>query len=495
MALTGPLKLVRNAALILVILAFLLFFGQPTSNSAGDGAVAEIDGKRIGRDLYLIYRADLAQGTRDQFPPDMDPEQINNQIDRQALENLIGREVAAIEAGRMGLTVSDEEFGRYLGDRPDLRDSQGRFSQDRVDRVWRNSRFPSERAFMDDLRQSLLLRKFSQLLARSVRVSDAQVKGLLERGRLRVTLNYAAARPAAFTDTLEISDGEVQSFIESEPERLAEAYQSRLDEFNQPEQVRVSHILFEGEDGRSRAEAVRARIVGGEDFATLATELSDDAGTRDKDGDLGFFTRGRMLAAFEESAFGQPVGEISPPVETERGIHLIRVNERRAAVERTLNDVQVELAEQLLKTQKGRDAALKAAEGLLSDIQSGASLASAAPGRGLEAAETSAFGFSDYAVPGLGPVPGLREAALELTDENPLPARVFSDGDDFFVISLASREAPDAATLAAELEPVRARIEDQSRGELWQATLDAGFERLNKAKKIERFPLFPGVVN
>ena len=130
----------------------------------------------------------------------------------------------------------------------------------------------------------------------------------------------------------------------------------------QPEQIHVGHILLTGPDAATEAAAAHDRLAAGEDLATLARELSQDEATRDQGGDLGFFPRGRMLAPFEEAAFALEPGALSAPVETERGVHLIRLEERRAGVDKKLEDVAEELARELLRDERARSTARAAAE-------------------------------------------------------------------------------------------------------------------------------------
>jgi hypothetical protein len=105
-------------------------------------------------------------------------------------------------------------------------------------------------------------------------------------------------------------------------------------------EVRVRHILLRFEEQqtdvqrtelRQRAEQLRQRAVGGDDFAALARQHSQDPGSAERGGDLGFFGRGRMVPPFEEAAFALRPGEISPVVESPFGYHIIRLEERRAA--------------------------------------------------------------------------------------------------------------------------------------------------------------------
>ena len=103
------------------------------------------------------------------------------------------------------------------------------------------------------------------------------------------------------------------------------------------EQVRARHILVADE---AAAQTVVERLEGGEDFAALATELSTDNSTKEAGGDLGFFPRGVMVPEFETTAFSLPVGATSPPVQTQFGYHVIRVEEREA--QREIPDYQLQ---------------------------------------------------------------------------------------------------------------------------------------------------------
>lgn len=115
------------------------------------------------------------------------------------------------------------------------------------------------------------------------------------------------------------------------------------------------------EEALARAEALRQRIVKGEDFAAVARVESDDSGSGKNGGDLGTFGRGRMIPEFEEAVFSIPVGEVSPPVKTQFGYHLIQVQKRgaqpfeevRANIEKRLATEAADKTMQELKA-KGR---------------------------------------------------------------------------------------------------------------------------------------------
>lgn len=117
-----------------------------------------------------------------------------------------------------------------------------------------------------------------------------------------------------------------------------EQWQAHPESYQAPETVRASHVLIAAGDKRddaaalTRAREVLAKARGGADFAALAKEYSDDASVAKNGGDLGFFTRGQMVKPFEDAAFAlQAKGELTEPVKTQFGYHILRFEERRAA--------------------------------------------------------------------------------------------------------------------------------------------------------------------
>ncbi len=142
-------------------------------------------------------------------------------------------------------------------------------------------------------------------------------------------------------------------------EKDAKAYYDKNpDMFKSPEQVKARHILIQVPKGatdeekkklKEKAEEVLKKVKAGEDFTKLAAEFSDDPGTKSKGGELGFFSKGSMVPAFEQAAFSLKPGEVSDLVETEFGFHVIKVDEKKAAVAEPFETIKDKVTQQVLR--------------------------------------------------------------------------------------------------------------------------------------------------
>jgi parvulin-like peptidyl-prolyl isomerase len=138
-------------------------------------------------------------------------------------------------------------------------------------------------------------------------------------------------------------------------------YKDHNETFKTPEMIRVRHILVkvgpsatdeEKKTVKAKAEEILQRLKIGEDFVKLATEVSDDPGTKAKGGDLDFFPKGTMIPAFEEVAFSLKPGEVRGLVETEYGYHIIRMEEKKEAVLEPYEKIKDKVKDQALQEMK-----------------------------------------------------------------------------------------------------------------------------------------------
>ena len=174
------------------------------------------------------------------------------------------------------------------------------------------------------------------------------------RGESR-RIRYVVIDRDALSDQVEVTEVQIEEF-----------YQANQSKYEHPEQRRARHILFrtdpsasdtEKEEVRTRAEETLAKVRGGEDFAALASSVSDDTFSAENGGDLGFFDQSSMVEAFSQAAFSTNVGELAPVTESPFGFHVIQVTDTRPEGVTPLEDLrddirrdlEVEAAQQLVQ--------------------------------------------------------------------------------------------------------------------------------------------------
>jgi peptidyl-prolyl cis-trans isomerase C len=242
--------------------------------------VARVNGEDCSRGELERAIRNVEQRARRSVPPEQ-----RDQVYRGVLNELLSFKLVQAEGRARGITVTDQEI--------DARIAEIR------------KQVPEEAAFQEALKQ----RQMTLVDLRNETRNEILVNKTME----------AEVAPKAVVS----------------PADLDKYYKDNPDQFKQPEQVRASHILFSLESSatddfkkstRAQAEAVLKRAKAGEDFATLAKEFSKD-GSAAQGGDLNFFDRGKMVPPFEQAAFGMKPGEISGIVESQFGLHIIKVTD------------------------------------------------------------------------------------------------------------------------------------------------------------------------
>ena len=305
-------------------------------------------------------------------------------------------------------------------------------------------------------------------------------------------MSIDSAEPPA---ELEIADEQVAEFVAAQPERLAREYEQRSDQYRQPERARARHILIKvdadaepelTQAARERAEQVLERLRGGEDFAAVAAEVSEDAGSKDKGGDLGFFGRDQMVKPFEDAAFSLEPGVLSEPVRSPFGFHILRVEERTAEQTRVLQDVQEELAREILAKQTAEQWALETAERLAAAVREGkGSLEEVAREEGLTIQRTGLLRRrADGFVPGFGASPELLAAGFALRIEAPSSDRIFTANTKRALIQLLERKTPDEAEIEEALSAELERLRESKRRDLQSRWIEARRSALQREGKL-----------
>lgn len=215
----------------------------------------------------------------------------------------------------------------------------------------------------------------TNLFIRRAMADKAQAEGLAADPLVAAALQIA--RDKVLSDALLSKIDKANTLSDAAADGLARnIFRAKPERFNASEEVQIRHILIAAKDenAREKAEKLLAELKSGADFAKMAAERSADPGSAAKGGDLGLFSRGRMVPEFEEASFAlQKPGDLSGLVQTQFGYHILQLVARKPAGPRTYEEVRAELLKEVRENVL-KDA--RAAEAL--KVQQGAKLNEAA---------------------------------------------------------------------------------------------------------------------
>lgn len=511
----------RFQTVVLVILVFLLVgvFATQFGGRQADGCTTSVNQTGYAARVYDTtilegdFRAAFTVTGFNRYPTES-ARQLH--LRELTLDGLIERELLAHEAETLGFTADTETVLREFAETaviritppvdapfgypgPDLtieaiRDDDGNFSLTRMQRFVNNGLRRSTDEFARWQTRERLADLMRSTVLSEVAVSSREIRDQYVRETERATIRYAAFSPDFYETDLAPTDEEIRTWMESHTAEVDAEYERQAFNYRDLEpQVRLRHILISAAEdapeeeraaARTRAEAVRARLLAGEDFATVARETTEDPGSRDNGGLYDWSPRGRYVPPFEEAAFSQEIGAIGELVETRFGYHIIRVEGRREG-DVPEDEAKRELAQNLYLADRAGTAAREEATRALAFLREGHTMdelderllhrwadvpppaapgegEAAVPAEGAEAAaeaaaeeterpegapqvvESRSFGRTESPIVGAGSTGALTRAAYELTMDEPLPAEPIQVGTDFYVIELTARtEATD----------------------------------------------------
>jgi peptidyl-prolyl cis-trans isomerase D len=293
--------------------------------------IATINGEDISTFIFQqVYEQALKQAEKE--GKDVD-EQATYQLREEVWNNLVNQILLNQEAKKRGIQVTDAELYEYLRrfppkelqENPAFQTKDGKFDYQKYLQALKDPRVPWKQV-EDYIRPNLQLAKLQQAIVTLVRVTDEETKQFYWDQDEKVKVRYLLVPSYQFQrENIPVSDNEIGDY-----------YEEHKDEFKTDQSVNLSYVFFEKkpssadeEETKKKLLEIKSDILAGEDFAELAQDYSEDKGSADNGGDLGWFGKGMMVPAFEQVAFSLKPGEISDPVKTDFGWHLIKVTDRR----------------------------------------------------------------------------------------------------------------------------------------------------------------------
>jgi peptidyl-prolyl cis-trans isomerase D len=418
------------------------------------GVVASVGGHEIHREE--VARMVQAQARGNQIPDFYLPI-----LRQQAVRQLIQQAELQYESERMGLRVSDQEFrdelqygpykqaffpgGKWIGaDKYKQMLTQGGTTVENFER---------------DVRLDLLQRKLVNVIGASATASDADVEQAFKDQNTKVKFQYAVLKMEDVSKTIKPTDTELKAYydvnkpryansipekrqikyfvlsdknfadkVTIDPAEIQRAYSANQNAYRIPERVKVRHILIEtpkpGPDGkvdqkgiddaRAKAQDVLKQIKATGDWTGLAKKYSGDPGSKDKGGELDWLSKGQTVAEFEKVAFAQNKGQISDPVQSSFGFHIIQTEDKEDAHLKPLAEVKPAIEEAINQEKiKGQLSQASTDAETLAQKQG---LDKAAAKYGAQVISSNPITRND-ALPGIGPQPQLMDAIFSANDK------------------------------------------------------------------------------
>ncbi len=395
------LKIILWAVIaVFVLLVFVDWGTGRRSQSVGGDVAVRIDDRVISQQEFLAELRNTDRQMREVYRDQWD--QISGQLNlaSQTAQRFIQRELMVQEARKLGLSVSDRELQEEIVAMPLFQSQGGGFvGAETYRRIVRGVMQTTAEGFEAKLREDLLIRKLNAALASSAWVSDVEVEEAIRREREAADLAAILVRYEGFLNQVTADDAAIQAHYQQHSDRYTrdeqrvlryiavetgrlrrtlpvedaeiEAYYGQhQQEFVAGEEARARHVLVQlgpdagaadGAAAELKAQQVAAQARAGADFAALAAATSDDPGSKERGGDLGWFGRGRMVKEFEDAVFGAQPGAIVGPVKSQFGYHVIKVEEIRQSHQQTLDEVRDRVRAKVVEGRAAAEAELRAA--------------------------------------------------------------------------------------------------------------------------------------
>jgi peptidyl-prolyl cis-trans isomerase D len=376
---------------VLVLGGSMLLYLVPQTPGTGEAATDSV--AKVGDQSVTLgeVRQQLAQiEQRNQVP-----KPLESLYARQILNQLVYEKELEYEAKRLGITVSDQERadrikqyvpgafvnGTFVGMDRYAAEVQARFQL-------------TVSVFEELIRQGLLEEKFRKRVTDGISVGPGELQDEFRYKNEKIKLSYAVIKPEELAAKITLSDAEIKAAYEKNrsryqvPEKrvvryglldtnqlrrnvqvsddqLKVQYQNNIQQYQVPNRVHAEHILFmtvgktdaEVDEIKKNAEDVLKQAKKGGKFEDLAKKYSEDPGSKEKGGDLGWITQGQTVPEFEKTAFGLDKGQISELVKTQYGFHIIKVLDKETARTKTFDEVKDSLRAPMQLQQADQQAA------------------------------------------------------------------------------------------------------------------------------------------
>lgn len=438
--------------MIIVVMALFGVQNDRAGDSAG-GVAAVVNDRAISIAEYRTVVENIEQNANLQFSqfPEEQRRRFTQQMRQRALEELIFKEMVFQVASKRGLRAADGEVRDTILQVPFFQEN-GRFMKDRY-RMYLQSLNMTSEDFERRVRRELVGQKMQELFVGSAAPTREELRRKRLLANQKVNLKYIEITQDDFKKPGLISADEVKAYLAAQKSTVEKYYNDNAIEFTEEERIRARHIFVRIDDKRPEAEAKKLAETIRKDltpanFAKMAAQHSDDPSTKNKGGDVGELKPGQSIPEVRAAALKLGEGQISDPIQTTFGYHIVMVDKKVPPTKRPLSDVETEIARKLLAKEKQPQLVSQlrsiVEKGNKSEIDAWASRA------GLKWQESGEFDLSSVMIPKLGDSQAVVGAVLRKGKGGGMVPQLIENSGRYVIADVVSwKEVPDKA---AEVE-------------------------------------------
>jgi peptidyl-prolyl cis-trans isomerase D len=350
---------VLSLVFILIIVSFL-FGDYNNMGSASPQDVASVNGISITPREYQMRLSQQIDFFNQMMGGKITQQQIQQMgIKETVLGQLIQSKLLLSFGLKNGMTLSEEEVKGEIKRLPYFQ-REGKFDVGLYRNLLASNQYTPAQ-FEDMINQDVAARKMEIIFGSQV-ASDAYATDVLRFKLSGVKVDAVRVERQNLVNLVTVSPAEAQEFAgKAENQKLLEEmYQENHAKYNKPEEVKARHILFRAATpadeaaAKAKADKLQGQLTA-KNFAEKAKALTEEEAGKQSGGDLGWFSRGRMVPEFEKAAFESKVGQIIGPIKTSFGYHWLFVEGKKGEEKRTLEQVKTELATMALQKRKTQD--------------------------------------------------------------------------------------------------------------------------------------------
>lgn len=451
--------------------------------------VALVNGESITIAEYNSAYKRLVDQVRQSFGNNLNDELLKSlQLERKALDQLVDNILMRQAASELDIRVTDEDLSRSIRSISAFQDA-GVFNPRRYQLILDRNNLTPE-SFEHSQRDALLAQKLNNFITGSVKVSDEETLEWYKWKDAMLDLNYYLLTPERYKD-ISVTAEEIQQYFEAhkddyktaparkvrylkfEPkdyvaqvkipdDEISAYYEEHPSEFQKPKTVEARHILIkvapdaspeEVAKAKARIEKILQKAKDGQDFAELAKQYSEGP-SRDKGGYLGTFRREAMVKPFSDKAFSMKAGEISDPVRTQFGWHIIKVEKVNEATTTSLADAKAEIRKKLAD-ERAKNIAYDAADSIFDAVFQGERLDAVAAEHKLTL-HTTGFFTRQKPPEGVQKKAEFAKVAFELPEGEGSDVQDFGDG--YYILEVIEKRPAQIPEFKTVEQKVRADL-------------------------------------